>query len=116
MKERVSMIFIARGQIDVFDGAFVVVDKNGTRTHIPVGSVASLMLEPGTRVSHRAAPLPAGSFAFALRSGWRAGATGGGCAGSPICSSIPRTETPSVTKAMIRISAPHRGQASGTDS
>lgn len=39
MKERISMIFIERGQIDVLDGAFVVVDKNGTRTHIPVGSV-----------------------------------------------------------------------------
>jgi len=59
MKERVSMVFIERGQIDVLDGAFVVVDKNGTRTHIPVGSVACLMLEPGTRVSHRAVALAA---------------------------------------------------------
>ncbi len=59
MKERVSMIFIDRGQIDVLDGAFVVVDKNGVRTHIPVGSVACLMLEPGTRVSHRAIALAA---------------------------------------------------------
>ena len=59
MKERVSMIFIERGQIDVLDGAFVVVDKNGTRTHIPVGSAACLMLEPGTRVSHRAVALAA---------------------------------------------------------
>jgi len=49
------MLFIERGQIDVLDGAFVVVDKNGVRTHIPVGSSACLMLEPGTRVSHRAA-------------------------------------------------------------
>jgi len=59
MKERVSLLFIERGQIDVLDGAFVVVDKNGTRTQIPVGSVACLMLEPGTRVSHRAAALAA---------------------------------------------------------
>lgn len=59
MKERVSMVFIERGQIDVLDGAFVVIDKNGVRTHIPVGSVACLMLEPGTRVSHRAAALAA---------------------------------------------------------
>lgn len=59
MKERISMIFIERGQIDVLDGAFVVIDKNGVRTHIPVGSVACLMLEPGTRVSHRAAALAA---------------------------------------------------------
>lgn len=51
------MIFIQYGQIDVLDGAFVVIDKNGVRTHIPVGSVACVMLEPGTRVSHAAARL-----------------------------------------------------------
>lgn len=59
MKERVSMVFIQYGQIDVKDGAFVVIDKTGVRTHIPIGSVACLMLEPGTRVSHRAAALAA---------------------------------------------------------
>lgn len=59
MKERVSMLFIEYGQIDVRDGAFVVIDKNGERTHIPVGGIACLMLEPGTRVSHRAAELAA---------------------------------------------------------
>lgn len=57
MKDRVSMLFIEYGRIDVLDGAFVVVDKNGVRTHIPVGSVACLMLEPGTRVSHAAIKL-----------------------------------------------------------
>lgn len=59
MKERVSMIFIEHGEIDVLDGAFVVIDKSGVRTHIPIGSVACIMLEPGTRVSHRAAALAA---------------------------------------------------------
>ncbi len=59
MKERISMIFIERGEIDVLDGSFVVIDKNGVRTHIPVGSLACIMLEPGTRVSHRAAALAA---------------------------------------------------------
>lgn len=59
MKERVSLIFIEYGEIDVLDGAFVVIDKTGVRTHIPVGSIACLMLEPGTRVSHRAAALAA---------------------------------------------------------
>jgi len=59
MKERLSMLFIEYGQIDVKDGAFVVIDKTGVRTHIPVGSVACLMLEPGTRVSHAAAALAA---------------------------------------------------------
>lgn len=60
IKDRVSMIFIAMGRIDVKDGAFVVVDEvNGERKHIPVGSVACIMLEPGTRVSHSAVKLAA---------------------------------------------------------
>jgi CRISPR-associated protein Cas1 len=59
MKDRVSMIFLEYGQIDVKDGAFVLIDKGGVRTHIPVGSVACIMLEPGTRVSHAAAKLAA---------------------------------------------------------
>jgi len=59
MKERISLMFIERGEIDVLDGAFVVIDKNGVRTHIPIGSIACIMLEPGTRVSHRAAALAA---------------------------------------------------------
>jgi len=57
MKERLSMLFLEKGQLDVLDGAFVVVDQLGVRTHIPVGSVACLMLEPGTRVSHAAVAL-----------------------------------------------------------
>ena len=43
----------------MLDGAFVLVDKNGVRTQIPVGSVACLMLEPGARVSHAAVVLAA---------------------------------------------------------
>ncbi|MDN3554305.1 type I-E CRISPR-associated endonuclease Cas1e [Halomonas almeriensis] len=57
-KDRMSMIFVGMGQIDVRDGAFVVIDDvNGERMHIPVGSVACLLLEPGTRVSHAAVKL-----------------------------------------------------------
>ncbi|ACX86246.1 MULTISPECIES: type I-E CRISPR-associated endonuclease Cas1e [Pectobacterium] len=59
LKDRVSLIFLQYGQIDVIDGAFVLVDKTGVRTHIPVGSVACIMLEPGTRVSHAAVRLAA---------------------------------------------------------
>ncbi|MGA2080668.1 MAG: type I-E CRISPR-associated endonuclease Cas1e [Holophaga sp.] len=59
IKDRVSLVFVEYGEIDVLDGAFVVLDKNGVRTHIPVGSIACLMLEPGTRVSHAAASLAA---------------------------------------------------------
>lgn len=59
LKDRISMTFLQYGQIDVLDGAFVLVDVNGVRTHIPVGSVACIMLEPGTRVSHAAIKLAA---------------------------------------------------------
>jgi CRISPR-associated protein Cas1 len=57
IKDRLSILFLEKGNLDVLDGAFVVVDKNGVRTHIPVGGVACLMLEPGTRVSHAAVVL-----------------------------------------------------------
>ncbi len=64
IKERMSVVFVERGEIDVVDGAFVVVDAQGFRvrpilTHIPVGGVACIMLEPGTLISHRAAALAA---------------------------------------------------------
>lgn len=60
VKDRMSMIFVGMGQVDVRDGAFVVIDEvNGERMHIPVGSVACLLLEPGTRVSHAAIKLAA---------------------------------------------------------
>lgn len=59
MKERSSLLFVERGRIDVIDGAFVVVDAEGVRTHVPVGGFACIMLEPGTRVSHAAVALAA---------------------------------------------------------
>jgi len=57
IKDRLSILFLEKGNLDVLDGAFVLVDKTGVRTHIPVGGVACLMLEPGTRVSHAAVVL-----------------------------------------------------------
>jgi len=57
IKDRISVIYVEKGNLDVIDGAFVVVDKTGVRTHVPVGGVACLMLEPGTRVSHAAVTL-----------------------------------------------------------
>ena len=57
IKERISLLFLEKGELDVIDGAFVLVDKNGVRTQIPVGGVACLMLEPGIRVSHAAVTL-----------------------------------------------------------
>ena len=59
IKERHSILFLEKGHLDVLDGAFVLVDKNGVRTHIPVGKTACLMLEPGIRVSHAAVALAA---------------------------------------------------------
>ncbi len=59
IRERRSILFVERGQVDVRDGAFVLVDKNGVRTHIPVGGLACLMLEPGIRISHAAVALAA---------------------------------------------------------
>ena len=57
IKDRASILFIEKGQLDVLDGAFVVVDQTGVRTHIPVGGLACLMLEPGSRISHAAVAL-----------------------------------------------------------
>ncbi|MFZ1344249.1 type I-E CRISPR-associated endonuclease Cas1e [Thiothrix eikelboomii] len=59
MKDRISMVFLRYGQIDVKDNAFVLIDENGVRKHIPVGSIACILLEPGTRVSHAAIKLAA---------------------------------------------------------
>lgn len=59
IKERISLVFLEKGELDVLDGAFVLLDKNGVRTQIPVGGVACLMLEPGTRISHAAVVLAA---------------------------------------------------------
>ena len=59
LKERASLVFIERAQIDVLDGAFVVVDADGGRTHLPIGGLACLMLEPGSRISHAAIALAA---------------------------------------------------------
>lgn len=59
IKDRLSVLFVEKGNLDVLDGAFVVVDVTGVRTQVPIGGVACLMLEPGTRVSHTAAALAA---------------------------------------------------------
>lgn len=57
IKDRLSVLFLKYGNLDVSDGAFVLVDATGVRTHVPVGSIACLLLEPGTRVSHAAVKL-----------------------------------------------------------
>ena len=59
MKDRAGIIFLEYGELDVLDSAFVLVDKNGARVQVPVGGLACIMLEPGTRVSHAAVVLAA---------------------------------------------------------
>lgn len=69
LKERHTILFLEKGQIDVIDGSFVIIDKNGIRTHIPVGGIATLMLEPGTRISHAAIALAAETGCLILWTG-----------------------------------------------
>jgi CRISPR-associated protein Cas1 len=59
IKDREPMVFLEYGQLDVTDGAFVLIDAQGVRVQIPVGGLACIMLQPGTRVSHAAAVLAA---------------------------------------------------------
>jgi len=59
LKDRASLVFVERAQLDVLDGAFVAVNADGTRTAIPVGGLAGIMLEPGARISHAAVALAA---------------------------------------------------------
>ena len=57
LKERAALVFVERARLDVIDGAFVAIGADGNRTHIPIGGVACLMLEPGARISHAAVSL-----------------------------------------------------------
>lgn len=59
IKDRSAIVFLEYGQVDVIDSAFVLVDQHGARVQIPVGGLACLMLEPGTRISHAAVVLAA---------------------------------------------------------
>lgn len=59
IKERAAVLFLEYGQVDVIDGAFVLVDQNGVRVQIPVGGLGCLMLEPGIRITHAAVALAA---------------------------------------------------------
>ena len=36
IKERISIVFVEKGKIDVIDGAFVVLDKTGVREQLPI--------------------------------------------------------------------------------
>ncbi len=59
LKDRAAIVYVEHARLDVKNGAFVAIDANRMRTHIPVGGVACLMLEPGVRISHAAVALAA---------------------------------------------------------
>lgn len=59
LKDRASMVFVEHARLDVLDGAFVAVNADRTRTQIPVGGIACILLEPGARISHAAVALAA---------------------------------------------------------
>jgi len=59
IKDRMALLFIERCHVDVVNGAFVMITKDGVHTQIPAGSIACIMLEPGVRISHRAVELAA---------------------------------------------------------
>lgn len=54
LKERKAFLHVGRGLIDVQDSAVVLSDAAGVRTQLPVGSLACLMIEPGTSITHAA--------------------------------------------------------------
>lgn len=60
-KERLAHVFLEYGHLDVMDGALVLIDAAGVRIQIPAGSLSTIFLEPGTRVSHAAVALAAKS-------------------------------------------------------
>jgi CRISP-associated protein Cas1 len=59
IKDRSAIVFLEYGQVDVIDNAFVLVDQLGARIQVPVGGLACLMFEPGTRITHAAVVLAA---------------------------------------------------------
>ena len=59
LKERAGLVFLQYGELDVIDGAFVLAQEQGVRVQIPVGGLAGVMLEPGTRITHAAVSLAA---------------------------------------------------------
>ena len=57
LRNRISVIAVERGNIEVDGSALVVTDARGQRAQFPVGASAVLMLEPGTTITHAAVKL-----------------------------------------------------------
>lgn len=60
VSERVSTVYVERSHVDRAENAVVIVNKERT-VRLPAGYVASLMLGPGTRITHGAMRLLADS-------------------------------------------------------
>lgn len=54
LKDRASLVFGERARFVVQDCAFVAVNDDRTRIHVPVGGFAGIMLELDARICHAA--------------------------------------------------------------
>jgi CRISPR-associated protein Cas1 len=54
LRDREAFLHLRRGCVDLEDGAVVLVDVNGIRMQVPVGTLACLLLEPGISITHAA--------------------------------------------------------------
>jgi CRISPR-associated protein Cas1 len=59
IKDRMSFATVGRCRLDVLDGAFVAVGEDEVRRQIPIGNITTILLEPGTRITHEAVKLAA---------------------------------------------------------
>ncbi len=84
IKDRMSFATVRRCRLDVLDGAFVAVGEDEVRRQIPVGNITTILLEPGTRITHEAVKLAARTGTLLIWSGeggvrlYAAGQPGGG--------------------------------------
>jgi len=69
LRNRMSVISIERGNIEVDGSALVVTDVRGKRAQFPVGAPAVVILEPGTTITHAAVKLCAENRTMILWTG-----------------------------------------------
>lgn len=69
LRNRMSVISIERGNIEVDGSALVVTDVRGKRAQFPVGASAVVILEPGTTITHAAVKLCAENRTMILWTG-----------------------------------------------
>ena len=56
IKDRITFLYVERCKISRDDGAIIVLDEEGTRS-VPAAMISTLLLGPGTDISHRAVEL-----------------------------------------------------------